>query len=341
MRRLLSKSLLLMALFPALAPALTLKIATVAPEGTRWMQEMRAGAREIASRTNGRVKLKFYPGGVMGNDKSVLKKIRLGQLHGGALTGGSLARVYPDMQIYSLPMEFNTLDEVDAVRREIDPVLRKGMEQHGFVILGLAEGGFAYLMSSDPITRIEELRQHKVWVPEDDLLSYVLFRKMGVQPITLPLADVYTSLQTGLIDTVGATPVGAIAFQWHTRLKSVTNQPLMYLVGALVVDKKRFSRIRPADRKVVMEVMDGIFRRLDRANRSDNAAALATLRQRGFSFVTPSTEEVARWKRLAEEAIAEEEGIVVSKALHQRLRRLLAEYRAQRPERQAHLAAGQ
>ncbi|HHJ11716.1 MAG TPA: C4-dicarboxylate ABC transporter [Chromatiales bacterium] len=327
MRRSALLLLLLASLVPALAQALTLKIATIAPDGTRWMQEMRAGAKEIAKRTEGRVKLKFYPGGVMGNDKSVLKKIRLGQLHGGALTGGSLARVYPDMQIYSLPMEFSSLDEVDAVRREIDPLLRKGMERHGFVILGLAEGGFAYLMSSTPIASIEDLKRHKVWVPDDDLLSYALFRKMGVQPVSLPLADVYTSLQTGLIDTVGATPVGAIAFQWHTRLKAVTDQPLMYLIGALVVDKKRFRRIRPADRKVVMEVMDDIFRRLDAANRKDNAAALDALRQRGFAFVRPTPQEVARWKQLAEAAIAEEEGVAVSREMHRRLKRLLAEYR--------------
>ena len=88
------------------AEALDQKIATIAPDGTTWMQEMRRGASEIAQRTEGRVIFKFYPGGTMGNDKNVLRKIRAGQLQGGAITGGGLAEVYPDNQIYNLPLIF-------------------------------------------------------------------------------------------------------------------------------------------------------------------------------------------------------------------------------------------
>ncbi|MCU7941035.1 MAG: TRAP transporter substrate-binding protein DctP [gamma proteobacterium symbiont of Bathyaustriella thionipta] len=72
--------------------AKTFKIATLSPDGSDWMQKMRSGAKEIKQKTNGRVKFKFYPGGVMGDDQAVLRKIRIGQLHGGALGGGSLIK---------------------------------------------------------------------------------------------------------------------------------------------------------------------------------------------------------------------------------------------------------
>ncbi|MBW2100225.1 MAG: TRAP transporter substrate-binding protein DctP, partial [Deltaproteobacteria bacterium] len=78
------------------AHAVVFKIATLSPDGSFWMQKMREGAEEVAQKTNNRVRFKFYPGGVMGDDKVVLRKIRIGQLHGGAVVSGSLSDYFPD-----------------------------------------------------------------------------------------------------------------------------------------------------------------------------------------------------------------------------------------------------
>ena len=113
--------------------AKTLKIATIAPAGTTWMNEMLVGAEAIEQRTEGRVKLKFYPGGVMGNDQSVHRKIRIGQLHGGAFTPGGLAQVHSTIQSLGLPLLFNSFAEVDYVREKMDPLIMEAMEGQGFV----------------------------------------------------------------------------------------------------------------------------------------------------------------------------------------------------------------
>ena len=97
-----------------------LKIATLSPEGSMWMRKMRAGALRVKEETAGRVTFKFFPGGVMGSDRTVMRKIRIGQLHGGAVTSGSFASINPDNQIYGLPMKFRTLEEVDYVRNLMD-----------------------------------------------------------------------------------------------------------------------------------------------------------------------------------------------------------------------------
>jgi TRAP-type C4-dicarboxylate transport system substrate-binding protein len=309
--------------------AVTLKIATIAPEGTTWMNEMRSGAKEIARQTEGRVKLKFYPGGVMGNDKSVMKKIRLGQLHGGALTGGSLATIYPDMQIYSLPMFLKSYEEADYLRPKIDPLLKEGMKKKGFVILGISEGGFAYIMSDKPVRSIEDLNKRKMWVPEDDYLNERLFKNMGISPIPLSIADVYTGLQTGLIDTLGSTPMAALAFQWHTRIGAVTDVPLVYLVGVLVVDQKRFKKIQAEDQKIVLDVMDRVFKDMDRLNRSDNDKALAALNNRNIEFVVPSTAELKRWKQYASQVIEQLGDKASSEKLYLQATGILTEFRNQ------------
>jgi len=285
--------------------AVTLKIATQAPDGTTWMKEMRAGAKEIGDRTGGRVRIKFYPGGVMGNYKSVMKKIRLGQLQGGAVTGDDIASLYPPMRAYSMPMIFQGYDEVDHVRKHVDARLIEGIEKKGFVMLGITEGGFAYLMSNGPLRGIADLKSHKLWLPEGDELNEALFRKMGVSPISLPLSDVYTGLQTGLIDTIGATTAGALAFQWHTRIEYVTDVPLIYLVGVLIVDKKRFDRIKPADQKVVKEVISRIFMDMNQKNRDDNEKARHALENLGIEFVVPDASEQEHRRKLAREVISE------------------------------------
>ncbi|MGA7749236.1 MAG: TRAP transporter substrate-binding protein DctP, partial [Gallionella sp.] len=200
MRSLLSLMLAALLVVPfAHAQALNLKIATLAPDGTLWMQELRKGGEEIAQRTEGRVTIKFYPGGSMGSDRVVLRKIRAGQLQGGALTGGALAEIYPDVQIYNLPMLFHSYEELDYVRAHMDKEIAQGIEAHGFVTFGITDGGFAYLMSSSPLRLVDDLKNQKIWVPEGDDISRAMFETLGAPSLPLPLTDVLTGLQTGLI----------------------------------------------------------------------------------------------------------------------------------------------
>jgi TRAP-type C4-dicarboxylate transport system substrate-binding protein len=314
---------------PAFAShTVTFKIATIAPDGTTWMLEMREGAERIARRTDGRVKFRFYPGGVMGNDKSVLRKLRIGQLQGGAITGGGLALIDPTTTIYSLPFTFRSEGEIDYARARMDPVLIESLEHAGFVTLGFVEGGFAYLMSSAPLRAMEDLRGREVWIPEGDRISRAVFEDMSVSPIPLPLPDVLTGLQTGLVDTVGASAIGAIALQWHTRVKYLTDTPLVYLYGALLIDRRAFSKLDEKDRIVVLEVMSGMATRLKRQTRDDDRKARHVLRNQGITFVTPSREAVMRLhKSVARTADRLAKEGVVPASLLERLRAHLDDYR--------------
>jgi TRAP-type C4-dicarboxylate transport system substrate-binding protein len=293
-------TIVLVLAFASTTPAVELKLATLSPEGSSWMKKMREGAQRVAEATDKRVKFKFYPGGVMGNDQAVLRKIRIGQLHGGAFSGGTLSGYYPDTQIYGLPLMFRSLEEVYFVRQHMDARIQEGLEKKGFVSFGLADGGFSYIMSNDPVETVETLRELKAWIPDHDKMIQEAMKGFGINPISLPIADVRTGLQTGLINTVAISPVGAIVLQWHTQVKYLTDLPMVYVYGILAIDRRAFGRIAPADQTVVRDIMAQAWSEMDAMNREDNVKALKALRSQGIQFVEPPPEARKAWYDLAE-----------------------------------------
>jgi len=285
------------AAFPV-AAATTIKIATVAPDGTAWMREMRAAGDAVKKGTDGRVEIKYYPGGVMGDDATVMRKIKIGQLQGSAFTGGEATVITPDAQVYSIPFLFRDQQEIDKLRAKLDPLVKQQFENAGFELLGISGAGFAYLMSTRDIKSRDDLKSAKVWVPQGDKAAEVTFKVAGVTPIPLPLSDVYTSLQTGLIDTAANTPAGAIAFQWHTKLKHMVDLPLTYVVGILVIDKKVVDGLSADDQKALNEELGAAFSRLEKINREDNLQARGALEKQGVVIFTPNAEETKAWEAL-------------------------------------------
>jgi TRAP-type C4-dicarboxylate transport system substrate-binding protein len=315
------------------ALAVDIKIASVAPDGSHWMQQMRAGAAEIQSRTGGRVTLKFYPGGVMGNDAQVLRKIRIGQLQGGAFTAGGLAERYDALNLYGIPLLFRSLDEVDAVRSRLDPKLTAGLEQAGFVSFGFIEGGFANLLSNEPIASVEAIRRKKVWVPEGDQYSFLAMQALGLSPVVLPLTDVLTGLQTDLVEVAFASPVAALVLQWHTRVKYITSLPVSYSMGIFAIEKGAFAALAPADQQVVREIMGRVVSELDDTAREDDKRAAEVLASSGLQTVAVNAADVDAWRRAVEGIYPQLRARPnFDGALFDELLAVLADYRRSHPE---------
>ncbi len=298
----LTRMVLLIALL--IAPAvgaqdLRLKIATMAPDGTLWMKEMRKAAEDVKERTDGRVSFRFYPGGTMGDDSAVLRKIRIGQLHGGVVLAGSLANIDANFEIYNLPLLFRSYGEVDYVRDRMDQILIDGLETKGFVAFGFSETGFTYLLSAKPTRTFDDLKGRKAWIPQGDPVSLAIVEAAGLSPVPLPISDVLTGLQTGLIDTVAAPPVGAIALQWFTKAKYLTDLPITYICGTTILSAKAFNRMSAGDQEIVREEFGRANRTLDETSRNDNEKAREALADQGVVFVEPTMETRAKWDDIA------------------------------------------
>jgi len=282
------------------AEAVQFKIATVAPDGSFWMAEARKAAEEVSERTYGRVTFRFYPGGTMGDDSAVQRKMRIGQLHGGVFIAGSFAHVVPDLQIYNLPLLFSTYEEVDAVRSKTDPKLIAALNDKGFHSFGFIEGGFAYIYSTKKGSSFSELEGRKAWLMENDPIGQVLVEEASLSPVPLSLADVLTGLQTGLVDVVSGPPVVAVALQWFTKVKYAIEFPVVYTYGCMVISDRAWSRLSGEDQKVTHDVLSRMTESLDRRAREDNEGARRALEKQGVVTLSPSSDTERQWEELAE-----------------------------------------
>ena len=269
-------------------PKYLFKVASLAPDGSVWARRFRDFTREIEDKSNGEIGFKIYAGGVMGDDRAMYRKIRVGQLNGGGFTMTGISEVVPDFRVLGIPFLFNSYDEVDRVKEKLLPRFEKEFDKQGLVLMALSEVGFIYTMSSFPISTLAELKQSKPWAPEGDPVSKVLLETVGVTPIPLSIPDVLTSLQTGLINTAFNSFYGSIVMQWFTKISYITDIPFVYAYGAFILDKKTFSRLPPHYAEMMKTAAQTHFAKLLTDTRKSNEEALQVLLQNNITLVKPT-----------------------------------------------------
>jgi TRAP-type C4-dicarboxylate transport system substrate-binding protein len=308
-----------------------LRIATLAPADSQWMRDMVAGGERVQELTAGRVVLKFRAGGVAGSDAQILRKIRIGDLQGGAFSAGGLGEIYPGLNNYGIPLIFRSLDEIDYVRARLDARLAAGLEGAGFVSLGFSEGGFSNLLSNVPVSHVDDLRRQKVWVPDNDLISFQVLEALRLAPVPLEVSDALLGLERGLVDVVAASPVVALVLQWHTKTRYRTELPITYSMGVFAVAADVFYGLEPADQAVMRAVIGEVMAGIDRDSRADNDAARSIMANMGIETVPVDAADVDVWRQIIAEQFPEiRRRRDIDVELFDEMLALLEEYRATR-----------
>ena len=335
MRRLIKAMLILSAM--VLSATITLfsqqyaiKFATLAPEGSTWMNVMKEFDQAVRKESGGRLGFKIYAGGVQGDEKDVLRKIKLGQLHSAGVTGNGMTTIAPKVRIMDSPFLFKSYNEVDTVFKLFDKEFSRAFEENGFVNLGWAEVGFVYVFTNTPVRQPSDMKSVKMWMWEGDPIAESAFKALGVAPIPLTFTDVLTSLQTGLIDGIYTSPYAAIAFQWFTRVKYMLNIPLADASGAVVIARKKFDELPPDLQEILTRNGKKYMRKLTELSRQDNAKSLTTLKGNGITIIEPpSRETVSSYDEIGRNArrlLAEK---LFSEELLNRIEKTVDDYRTQ------------
>ena len=276
---------MLLAVFISAAPAkYEIKFASIAPDGSTWMNIMNDLNDEIQEKTGGEVKFKFYPGGVMGDEKDVIRKININQLQGGGFTSQGLGEVVPEVRLLNLPLVFQSYKDIDNVMNKMAPVFEKKFEDKGYVVLGWPEVGFVFVFTRNKVETLADLQKTKMWIWGDDILVGTLFKNLKIVPIPLAITDVMQSLSTGLIEGVYCSSLSAIAMQWNTKVKYMLDLKIANVPGGILISKKAWAKIPAKHQAVVKASCKKYFDQLTKMSRKENEDALNVLKKQGIVF---------------------------------------------------------
>ena len=309
----------------------TLKFATLIPTGTSWTKILDNWIKEVETKSDGRIKFKMYPGGIMGDEPDVLRKMRKGQLHGGLFTGYGIGRIYSPARVLEVPFLFKNVTESDYVRDRLMSDIEIGFRDNGFKLLGWPEVGFIHFFSKHRIDSLEDVQMSRIWLWQGDPLGEAFFNASGVSPVPLSIIDVYTQITAkhGSVDTVYISPFGAIALQWHTKLKYGTIMPLTNAIGALTITNRFYNRL-PEDLKELLVTTGKIASDKIRIQaRIENDKSMQILKDSGIEFLW--SKEDIEFNKLIEirnkAAKYLEDTNYIPKQLFSRVEKLLSEIR--------------
>jgi TRAP-type C4-dicarboxylate transport system substrate-binding protein len=309
----------------------TIKFATIAPEGSSWLNVMREYDAAVRKESGGRVGFRIYHSGAQGDERSVLRRIRLGQLDAGGFAGVGMGEIAPKVRILDAPFLARSYEESDYLYQKFDGEFRQAFEEGGFVLLGWAEVGFVHVFTNVPITRPDDLKRIKMWAWEGDPVADAIFRTLGVSPIPVAFPDVMTSLQTGLIDAFYAPPYAAVALQWHTRAKFVVDVPLAISAGAVLMAKRAFDRLSPDLQEILLRNGTIYMSKLTQISRKDNREAFQQLTKAGLRVQKVDGNDVAYYVDVGRRARRALVGRLYNEEFLVRVERALEEFRNNRP----------
>lgn len=277
------------------------KVATLAPQGSIWDTTLREMGAAWSKSTGGAVELRVYPGGVAGDESDVVRKMRIGQFQGAALTVTGLAALDPAFGVFQIPLFFESWDEVNAVLARLAPDLERRLEEKGFVLVLWGHGGWVHLFSRQPIRTLDDLKRQKlfVWAGEDALVQ--LWRRNGYQPVALAATDVTMGFQTGMIDAVPTTPIAALSLQWFRQTPYMQELGLAPLVGGVVIQKAAWERVPAADRERLLAAAQVAEATLAREVPRQDDAAVEQMKVRGLTVVAVPADQVPLWRKAAED----------------------------------------
>ncbi len=280
------------------------KMATLAPDGSVWDKIFKEMGAEWQEATNGEVSLRVYAGGVAGNEPDVVRKMRIGQLHAAVLTVSGMTVIDPGFEVFSIPMFFESYEELFHVQRKMRPIFEERLAEQGYVMLNWGLGGWIHFFSKQPIRLVNDLRSQKLYVGGSDEDTIQLWRSNGFQPVAMAMTDVLTGLQTGMIEAMPSTPLAALSFQWFRLTPYMQDLGLAPLIGATVITKKTWDRLSAEAQAKIRKAATEAEERLLTEVPDQDRRAIETMGERGVKVVEIPEGEMAEWNREAERFIS-------------------------------------
>ena len=301
-----------------------IKFATVAPEGSTWIKHLKELDRNLRKESNAALGFQIYAGGIAGDELDILKKIRIGQIHCTGFSGVGFGKILPSVRVLDLPFLFKNSEETDRVHREMRLFFADQFRERGFELLAWSEVGDVYLFSKKPIRTLEDFSGLKVWTWAGDPIAKETFAAMGVNPIPLAITDVTTALNTGMIDTIYAPPLGALALQWYSSINYMLDLPIVHSTGAVLISSKYFRKL-PKDLAILLsERTDKAMAELTEELRKQNKEAIQVIKDSGVKIIpAPAGPDLEEFRNIGNGVAQNMTGKIYSEEILKRVKALL------------------
>ncbi len=318
------------AFFLACLPAsgLTIKLGSLAPTGSPWDKGLNRLGAEWEKLSNGTVQLKIYPGGIVGDESDMIRKMKVGQLSAAGITGIGLCRIFPDIITVQLPLLVRSNAELAYVLDKMKPAFSRELEKRGFKVVIWSFVGWVHFFSKNPVVTPDDLKSQKMFVWAGDADALQIWKESGFHVVPLTPTDIMPSLQSGMIDAFSATPLSAASYQWFGLAKNMCGMKWAPLIGGIVVTTAAWSKI-PADVAAKLEAAaQQIGSDMQAEIQKSDDAAMDIMIKNGLKVnpVSPAVEKT--WQASVENGIAK--GLLkdTAKDMFEKVKKYLDEYRA-------------
>jgi TRAP-type transport system periplasmic protein len=309
------------------AAATSIRMGVLAPAGSTWDKVFRAWNNSVTKETGGGVSFQFFLGGVAGDERDVIRKMKLGQMDASSLTSIGLGQIARPTQLLQVPGILQSPKQLTHVREKLAPELQAMFTQEGYTLLGWGDAGAARYFAKKPILKPEDLKSARPWVPRDDVALPEMMKVIGANGVPLGIPEVFPALQTGMVDAVTVSAIAAVALQWFRYLTYVSKNAPVTILNATVVRSAVLEGLAPDHVRSLMETGKKAHAALIDQVAKEDERAYKTLLARGMkefdALATPAQKKA--WDDVNSEVIKRLTGKLWTKALLERVRATASE----------------
>jgi TRAP-type C4-dicarboxylate transport system substrate-binding protein len=274
----------------------TIKLGTLAPAGSPWHESLLELASEWRRISEGAVRLKIYPGGIAGDERDMIRKMRIGQLQAAGITAFGLTHIHRDIGPVLLPFLIGGNEELAYVLDRIMPFYESVFRERGFQLVMWVMMGWTYVFAREPVRLPDDLRRQKLWVRAGDADEIAAWQKAGFRVVPLSASEIMSSLTSGMTDAVVVSPLAAAAGQWFGIASNMCDLKVSPFVGAVVVSKRAWERIPAKWREPLLQAARAIAMESMRQILEADRQAVEVMRKHGLTVHSVPTEAEDQWR---------------------------------------------
>lgn len=314
----------------AAEPEVTIKLATVAPEGSPWAEALTNFKKKAEAGANGKLRVKLFLGGTLGDENDTVLATKRGQVQAVGASTGALASQVPEFNVLELPYLFDKLEEADYVlSKVVQTDIEKYCSDRGLIFGFWSENGYRSFGGKFPIATPDDLKGKKMRSQENPI-HLGMYRAFGASPVPIPTTEALTAMQTGAVDGYDQAALYLFAASWHTASTHYTITNHIYQPAAIVYNKDAYDKwpqeVKDALKVAAAAVEDDLRKKV----RAMTPILLKNLEELGVKVTLLTDEQRLPFAKIGEKARAEymKGASKGEKALHAKMVKGLADFRA-------------